>query len=119
LFAGAVKVYSGDTAGLNTAIAATVADPEPVTIYNGKVVRIGEFGAFVNFIPGTDGLVHIYQIAQEPVAKVTDYLSEGQDVHVKVLEIDNRGRVTLFIKEAQSNEGNTPAAAAEEAAPEA
>jgi polyribonucleotide nucleotidyltransferase len=124
---GAVKVYSEDTAGLNAAmeaIAAIVADPEPGTIYEGKVVRIVEFGAFVNFMPGTDGLVHISQIAQERVAKVTDYLSEGQTVRVKVLEIDNRGRVKLSIKEAQSDEGTTPEApaapaATEEAAPEA
>jgi polyribonucleotide nucleotidyltransferase len=122
---GAVKIYSEDTEGLNSAmeaIAAIVADPEPGTIYDGKVVRIVEFGAFVNFMPGTDGLVHISQIAQERVAKVTDYLSEGQDVRVKVLEIDNRGRVKLSIKEAQADEGTAPeapAASSEEAAPEA
>jgi polyribonucleotide nucleotidyltransferase len=122
---GAVKIYSEDTEGLNSAmeaIAAIVADPEPGTIYDGKVVRIVEFGAFVNFMPGTDGLVHISQIAQERVAKVTDYLSEGQDVRVKVLEIDNRGRVKLSIKEAQADEGTAPeapAAPSEEAAPEA
>ena len=121
---GAVKIYSEDTDGLNSAmeaINAIVADPEPGTIYDGKVVRIVDFGAFVNFMPGTDGLVHISQIAQERVAKVTDYLSEGQDVRVKVLEIDNRGRVKLSIKEAQLEEGTAPeapAAAAEEA-PEA
>ena len=108
---GVVKIYSEDTDGLNSAmdaIAAIVADPEPGTIYDGKVVRIVEFGAFVNFMPGTDGLVHISQIAQERVAKVTDYLSEGQDVRVKVLEIDNRGRVKLSIKEAQADEGTAP-----------
>ncbi|MCT2533305.1 polyribonucleotide nucleotidyltransferase [SAR92 clade bacterium H231] len=124
---GAVKIYSEDTDGLNSAmeaINAIVADPEPGTIYEGKVVRIVDFGAFVNFMPGTDGLVHISQIAQERVAKVTDYLSEGQDVRVKVLEIDNRGRVKLSIKEAQLEEGTVPEAPAaaestEEEAPEA
>jgi len=124
---GAVKIYSEDTDGLNSAmeaINAIVADPEPGTIYEGKVVRIVDFGAFVNFMPGTDGLVHISQIAQERVAKVTDYLSEGQDVRVKVLEIDNRGRVKLSIKEAQLEEGTAPEAPAaaestEEEAPEA
>jgi len=122
---GAVKIYSEDTEGLNSAmdaIKAIVADPEPGTIYDGKVVRIVDFGAFVNFMPGTDGLVHISQIAQERVAKVTDYLSEGQDVRVKVTEIDNRGRVKLSIKEAQIEEGTVPeapAAAAEEETPEA
>ena len=124
---GVVKIYSEDTDGLNAAmnaILAIVADPVPGTIYDGKVVRIVEFGAFVNFMPGTDGLVYISQIAQERVAKVTDYLSEGQDVRVKVLEIDNRGRVKLSIKEAQADEGTAPAPApaaeapAEEAASE-
>ena len=110
---GAVKIYSEDNDGLQSAmdaITAIVADPEPGTIYDGKVVRIVDFGAFVNFMPGTDGLVHISQIAQERVAKVTDYLSEGQDVRVKVLEIDNRGRVKLSIKEAQLEEGTAPEA---------
>ena len=129
---GAVKIYSEDTEGLNAAmdaIKAIVADPEPGTIYDGKVVRIVDFGAFVNFMPGTDGLVHISQIAQERVAKVSDYLTEGQDVRVKVTEIDNRGRVKLSIKEAQIEEGTVPEAPAaapetandttEEAAPEA
>ena len=105
---GEVKIYSEDSASLNAAmdaVTAIVADPEPGTIYDGKVVRIVDFGAFVNFMPGTDGLVHISQIADKRVEKVTDYLSEGQDVRVKVLEIDNRGRVKLSIKEAQLEEG--------------
>ena len=117
---GSVKIYSEDTEGLNAAmdaIKAIVAAPEPGTIYDGKVVRIVDFGAFVNFMPGTDGLVHISQIAQERVAKVGDYLTEGQDVRVKVTEIDNRGRVKLSIKEAQIEEGTVPEAPA--AAPEA
>ena len=105
---GEVKIYSEDSASLNAAmdaVTAIVADPEPGTIYDGKVVRIVDFGAFVNFMPGTDGLVHISQIADKRVEKVTDYLSEGQYVRVKVLEIDNRGRVKLSIKEAQLEEG--------------
>ena len=100
---GLVQIYSEDQESLSAAIEAIkaiVADPEPGTIYDGKVVRIVDFGAFVNFMPGTDGLVHISQIAEERVEKVTDYLSEGQDVKVKVIEIDNRGRVKLSIKEA-------------------
>ena len=100
---GIVQIYSEDQGSLSAAIEAIkaiVADPEPGTIYDGKVVRIVDFGAFVNFMPGTDGLVHISQIAEERVEKVTDYLSEGQDVKVKVIEIDNRGRVKLSIKEA-------------------
>ena len=100
---GIVQIYSEDQESLSAAIEAIkaiVADPEPGTIYDGKVVRIVDFGAFVNFMPGTDGLVHISQIAEERVEKVTDYLSEGQDVKVKVIDIDNRGRVKLSIKEA-------------------
>ena len=106
---GDIKIYSEDSESLAAtmdAITAIVADPEPGTIYDGKVVRIVDFGAFVNFMPGTDGLVHISQIADKRVEKVTDYLSEGQDVRVKVLEIDNRGRVKLSIKEAQLEEGS-------------
>ena len=102
---GVVQIYSEDQESLANAveaIKAIVADPEPGMIYDGKVVRIVDFGAFVNFMPGTDGLVHISQIAQERVEKVTDYLTEGQDVKVKVIEIDNRGRVKLSIKEAKS-----------------
>jgi polyribonucleotide nucleotidyltransferase len=113
---GEVKIYSEDSASLNAAmdaVTAIVADPEPGTIYDGKVVRIVDFGAFVNFMPGTDGLVHISQIADKRVEKVTDYLSEGQDVRVKVLEIDNRGRVKLSIKEAQLEEGGAEEAPAE------
>lgn len=115
---GEVKIYSEDSASLaaaTDAITAIVADPEPGTIYDGKVVRIVDFGAFVNFMPGTDGLVHISQIANKRVEKVTDYLSEGQDVRVKVLEIDNRGRVKLSIKEAQLEEGSANDEASEEA----
>tara|TARA_B100001093_G_scaffold511507_2_gene579538 strand:- start:3005 stop:5032 length:2028 start_codon:yes stop_codon:yes gene_type:complete len=106
---GAVKIYADDSVGLQAAIdaiAAIVAEPEPGAIYDGKVVRIVDFGAFVNFMPGTDGLVHISQIASKRVNKVTDYLTEGQEVRVKVLEIDNRGRVKLSIKEAILEEGS-------------
>jgi len=114
---GEVKIYSEDSVSLRAAmdaVTAIVADPEPGTIYDGKVVRIVDFGAFVNFMPGTDGLVHISQIADKRVEKVTDYLSEGQDVRVKVLEIDNRGRVKLSIKEAQLEEGGAAEAAVAE-----
>ncbi len=100
---GAVKIYADDNDGLQAAIdaiSAIVADPETGAIYDGRVVRIVDFGAFVNFMPGIDGLVHISQIAQERVNKVADHLSEGQNVRVKVIDIDNRGRVKLSIKEA-------------------
>ena len=117
---GAVKIYAVDAAGLNGAVAsveAICAEPEPGEIYDGTVVRIVDFGAFVNFMPGTDGLVHISQIADQRVNKVTDYLSEGQVVRVKVTEIDNRGRVKLSIKEAIADENGAPLVS--KAAPEA
>ena len=77
------------------------AEVEVGTIYIGKVARLADFGAFVTILPGKDGLVHISQIADKRVEKVTDYLSEGQEVKVKVLEIDRQGRVRLSMKEAQ------------------
>ena len=68
------------------------------TIYEGKVVRLMDFGAFVNILPGRDGLVHISQISTERVANVSDKLSEGDVVRVKVLEVDKQGRIRLSIK---------------------
>jgi len=73
-------------------------------IYNGKVIRIVDFGAFVNILPGKDGLVHISQISDERVANVSDHLELNQDVTVKVMEVDRQGRVRLSIKEAQTKE---------------
>ena len=75
------------------------AEAEVGAIYTGTVARIVDFGAFVNILPGKDGLVHISQIAQERVEKVTDYLSEGQEVQVKVLDVDQRGRIKLSMRE--------------------
>jgi polyribonucleotide nucleotidyltransferase len=75
------------------------AEAEVGRIYNGKVERIVDFGAFVNIIPGKDGLLHISQIADERVENVTDYLKEGQMVDVVVLDVDQRGRIKLSIKE--------------------
>ncbi|MEL4273637.1 polyribonucleotide nucleotidyltransferase [Shewanella xiamenensis] len=73
-------------------------------IYNGKVIRIVDFGAFVNILPGKDGLVHISQISDERVANVSDHLELNQEVTVKVMEVDRQGRVRLSIKEAQTKE---------------
>ncbi len=88
------------------------AEAEIGRIYEGKVARVVEFGAFVNFLPGKDGLVHISQIAEERVEKVSDYLSEGQEVSVKCIDVDERGRVKLSIKEAKRDQqrGESPAA---------
>ena len=75
-----------------------VAEPEIGKIYNGKVVKIMEFGAFVNFIGSVDGLVHISQINNERFEKVGDVLKVGDEVKVKVLDIDNRGKIKLSMK---------------------
>ena len=75
-----------------------VAEPEIGKIYNGKVVKIMEFGAFVNFMGSVDGLVHISQINNERVEKVGDVLKVGDEVKVKVLDIDNRGKIKLSMK---------------------
>lgn len=75
-----------------------VAEPEVGKVYNGKVTKIMDFGAFVEFMPGKEGLVHISQIARERVNKVTDVLKEGQEVKVKLTEIDAQGRNNLSIK---------------------
>ncbi|MFI8037863.1 S1 RNA-binding domain-containing protein, partial [Acinetobacter baumannii] len=72
---------------------------EPGKIYDGKVIRIVEFGAFVNIMPGTDGLLHISQISNERIANVTDVLKEGQEVKVQVQDVDNRGRIKLTMKD--------------------
>ncbi len=104
---GVVKVYSDNTESLNAAlnkIGEITAEAEIGAIYEGTVVRIVDFGAFINFLPGKDGLVHISQIADERVNTVSDYLSEGQVVRVKCLDVDNRGRIKLSIKEAKRDE---------------
>jgi polyribonucleotide nucleotidyltransferase len=75
-----------------------VAEPEVGTVYTGKVVKIVEFGAFVNFLGTRDGLVHISEIAPRRIAKVSDVLKEGDQVKVKVLGIDDRGKVKLSMK---------------------
>ncbi|CBL44452.1 Polyribonucleotide nucleotidyltransferase [gamma proteobacterium HdN1] len=105
---GVVRIYGENGGSADAALARVLAittEPEIGQIYTGKVARIVDFGAFVTFMPGQDGLVHISQIAEERVAKVTDYLQEGQEVQVKVLDIDNRGRVKLSIKEAKADAG--------------
>jgi polyribonucleotide nucleotidyltransferase len=63
------------------------------------VIRIVEFGAFVNILPGTDGLLHISQISNERIANVADVLKEGQEVKVQVADVDNRGRIKLTMKD--------------------
>ncbi|MFT5082723.1 MAG: polyribonucleotide nucleotidyltransferase [Lentisphaeria bacterium] len=99
---GTVKIYASDAEGMQLAINKVeeiTAEAEIGATYKGKVVRIVDFGAFINFLPGKDGLVHISQIAHERVQKVSDYLEEGQEVDVKCLDVDARGRIKLSIKD--------------------
>ena len=70
-------------------------DPEPGTIYNGTVKRIMDFGAFVEILPGKEGLCHISKLSRARVEKVTDVLKEGQQIPVKLLEVDKMGRLNL------------------------
>jgi polyribonucleotide nucleotidyltransferase len=100
---GIVKIASVDKAAGEEAqrlIEEITAEVEVGKIYEGKVVRLMDFGAFVTILPGKDGLVHISQISDERVDKVSERLNEGDVVKVKVLEIDRQGRVRLSIKEA-------------------
>ena len=99
---GEVTVAAPDEESRNKAIdfiKALVAKPEMGKIYKGKVVKIMEFGAFVNFLGKQDGLVHISELADKRVAKVTDVVKEGDEVKVKVIGFD-RGKVKLSIKQA-------------------
>ncbi|MEM6834687.1 MAG: polyribonucleotide nucleotidyltransferase [Pseudomonadota bacterium] len=98
---GTIKVASSDPEAIQKAIDwidGIVAEPEVGRIYDGKVVNIVDFGAFVNFLGTRDGLVHISEIAPERIEKVADVLEEGQMVKVKVLQVDDRGKVRLSMK---------------------
>ncbi|AGJ61192.1 Polyribonucleotide nucleotidyltransferase [Candidatus Moranella endobia PCVAL] len=100
---GTVKVSSNDSNKARAAICRIeeiTSEIEVNRVYNGKVTRIVDFGAFVALVGGKEGLVHISQIANKRIDKVNDYLELGQEVHVKVLEVDRQGRVRLSIKEA-------------------
>jgi polyribonucleotide nucleotidyltransferase len=99
---GIVNIASSDEASARKAIAIVegiVADPELNKIYDGKVKRIMDFGAFVEILPGKEGLLHISQIAEERIENVSDVLSEGDELKVKVIEIDKTGRIRLSRKE--------------------
>jgi len=101
---GMVKIFSVDKAAGEDAkkrIELITADVEVGQVYEGKVARLMDFGAFVTILPGKDGLVHISQICEERVEKVSDKLSEGDVVKVKVLEVDKQGRVRLSMKAVQ------------------
>jgi polyribonucleotide nucleotidyltransferase len=100
---GTVLIASADGAAMEKAVAAIeaiTAQPEVGRIYRGKVRKIVDFGAFVEILPGTDGLLHISQISKDRVRRVEDELSEGDEVMVKVLDIDRNGKIRLSMREA-------------------
>ncbi|WP_373088051.1 polyribonucleotide nucleotidyltransferase [Sneathiella sp.] len=107
---GTVKVAATTTESADAAInwiKSIVDDPEVGVIYTGKVVKVVDFGAFVNFFGNRDGLVHISELAAQRVGKVTDVVNEGDEVKVKVLEIDGRGKVRLSMKAVEKEEAKT------------
>ena len=113
---GTITIFGEGSESRDAAVAmimAITAEAEVGQIYKGKVVKIADFGAFVNILPGKDGLLHISQISQERVEKVTDFLAEGQEIEVIVLDVD-RGRIKLSMKEMPSQaDAEAPAAATE------
>ncbi len=107
---GTISIASVDEDSAQKAISIVegiIAEAELGKIYHGKVKRIMDFGAFVEILPGTEGLVHISQIADERIAKVTDVLQEGDAVDVKVIEIDKTGRIRLSRKDAMKEQGGS------------
>ena len=106
---GTIKIYGETREAAEAAkqrVLGITAEAEIGKIYVGKVERIVDFGAFVNILPGKDGLVHISQISDQRIEKVTDVLKEGQDVKVLVLDVDNRGRIKLSIKDVAAAEAS-------------
>lgn len=102
---GTVRIYAASQESADMAkqmILAITAEAEVGNVYEGTVARIVDFGAFVTILPGKDGLVHISQISEERVEKVTDYLQEGQTIKVKVLDVDARGRIKLSMKDIEA-----------------
>ena len=115
---GTITIFGEGAESRDAAIAqiqAITAEAEVGKIYKGKVAKIMDFGAFVTILPGKDGLVHISQIAEERVEKVTDYLSEGQEVEVIVLDVE-RGRIKLSMKEIADSDAEEQEEEAEETA---
>ncbi len=108
---GTVEIASRDEAAAEKAvniIKQIIEVPEVGKIYTGKVKRIVEFGAFVEILPGTDGLLHISQIAEQRIQRVQDVLSEGDEVTVKVIEVDPSGKIRLSRKEVLRAQGGEP-----------
>ena len=105
---GTVYIASADGDAMNRAISkidAVTADAEIGKSYTGTVKKVVDFGAFVEILPGKDGLVHISQLAPERVNRVTDVVNEGDEIRVKVLEIDRQGKIRLSLREAMEDQG--------------
>ena len=103
---GTVLIASSDGNAMERAISAIeaiTAEPEVGRIYNGKVRKIVDFGAFVEIFPGTDGLLHISQLSNERVRRVEDVVHEGDEIMVKVLDVDRSGKIRLSLREAQQD----------------
>jgi len=104
---GSIRIYGEDGDSRDKAVEMVneiTAEAEVGRLYRGKIARIVDFGAFVTILPGKDGLVHISQISKERVENIADYLKEGEEITVKVLDTDARGRIKLSIKEITDEE---------------
>ena len=105
---GKINIYASNQEGADAAVRAIrrlTQEPEIDQVYKGRVVKIMDFGAFVEILPGTDGLVHISQLSQERVQRVSDVVSEGDEILVKVLGIDKQGKIRLSRKAVLEDEG--------------
>ena len=105
---GTIKIASNDQKSIDAAkewITGLTAEPEAGKIYKGKVVKVVDFGAFVNFFGPKDGLVHVSQIKPERVNHPSDFLKEGQEVYVKLMGFDDRGKVRLSMKYVDQDSG--------------
>ena len=103
---GLVTIAGTDAASIEKAlewVKSLTEEPEVGKIYTGKVVTIKDFGAFVNILPGIDGMLHISQISDKRLDKVTDVLKVGQEVKVKLVAIDDKGKLSLSMKNVEQN----------------
>jgi polyribonucleotide nucleotidyltransferase len=105
---GTIKIASADGESIKAAmkwIKGLTAEPEIGQIYDGKIVKVMDFGAFVNFFGPKDGLVHVSELATQRVSKPSDVVKEGQEVKVKLLGFDDRGKVRLSMKQVDQTTG--------------
>jgi polyribonucleotide nucleotidyltransferase len=105
---GMIKVSAVEQSAIDKAmemIHGIVDEPEVGKIYTGKVAKIVDFGAFVTFMPNRDGLVHISEIMNERVAKVSDHINEGDEIYVKLIGVDDRGKTKLSMKRVDQETG--------------